>query len=323
MSAPARFDCLCAGIIVADQVCEPIPHFPAPGTLVLTPRMTFTIGGCAANVACDLARLGLSVGLHGCVGDDLFGRALRDQLTASGVDCRGLVAVPEQPTAGTFVINVQGEDRRFIHCLGANAVFDGTQITDADLQSTRVLAVGGYCLLGALTPERVIALFQRARRAGVMTLLDVVLGDRTDYWEWVAAVMPWTDVFLPNNLEASRITGLDHPREQARKLREAGCRNAIITSGGDGVLLDGEEGVWQADVYRVPTVDATGTGDAFLAGYVYGLKQGADVPLRLKYGAALGASCVRAIGATTGVFNAAELEEYVRREPLRVERLGS
>ena len=98
---------------------------------------------------------------------------------------------------------------------------------------------------------------------------------------------------------------------------------SVSDSGGDGVLLDGEDGVWQADVYRVPTVDATGTGDAFLAGYVYGLKQGADVPLRLKYGAALGASCVRAIGATTGVFNAAELEEYVRREPLKIERLGT
>jgi sugar/nucleoside kinase (ribokinase family) len=87
------------------------------------------------------------------------------------------------------------------------------------------------------------------------------------------------------------------------------------------VLLDGEEGVWRADVYRVPILDATGTGDAFLAGFVYGLKQGVDVPMRIKYGAALGASCVRAIGATTGVFTAAELEDYVRREPLVIERL--
>jgi sugar/nucleoside kinase (ribokinase family) len=75
-------------------------------------------------------------------------------------------------------------------------------------------------------------------------------------------------------------------------------------------------------VYRVPLVDATGTGDAFLAGYVYGLKQGADVPMRIQYGAALGASCVRAIGATTGVFTAPELEDYVRREALAMERVA-
>jgi sugar/nucleoside kinase (ribokinase family) len=320
--ADRAHDCLCAGIIVADQVCEPIAAFPPPGGLALSPRMTFTIGGCSANVAADLAKLGLSVGLHGCVGNDLFGRALAEMMTAAGVDSRGLMTMPDRPTSGTFVINVKGEDRRFVHCVGANATFDGTQVTDADLRSTRVLAIGGYCLLEALTPERVIALFQRAKAAGVVTLLDVVLGDRSSYWDWVAPVMPWTDAFLPNDQEARRITGLERPLDQARKLREAGCRNVVITCGGAGVILDGEEGLWRAGTYSVPIVDATGTGDAFLAGYVYGLRRGADVPRRLQYGAAMGASCVRAIGATTGVFNAVELEDYVRREPLPVERLG-
>src|SRR5690349_11644082 len=113
MTDAARpFDCLCAGIVVADQVCEPIAAFPPPGTLALTPKMTFTVGGCAANVAVDLAKLGLKVGLHGGIGDDLFGRALKEMMTAAGVDCRGLVTLPDHPTAGTFVINVQGEDRR-------------------------------------------------------------------------------------------------------------------------------------------------------------------------------------------------------------------
>jgi len=288
----------------------------------LSPRMTFTVGGCAANVAVDLAKLGMTVGLHGCIGRDLFGRALGEMMVQAGVDCRGLVVHLEQPTSCTFVINVQHEDRRFIHCLGANSAFDGTAISDADLRSTRVLAVGGFCLLRALTPDRVIELFQRARRAGVITLLDVVLGDCEDNWDWVAPVLPWADAFLPNNLEAGRITGLSNPRDQARKLREAGCRNVVITCGGDGVLLDSEEGVWQAEVYREPVLDATGTGDAFLAGYVYGLQRGVDVPTRLKYGAAMGASCVRAIGATTGVLDRAGLEAYVREQPLRIERLA-
>ena len=52
------FDCLCAGIVVADHLCEPIEHLPQPGELVLTERTNLAIGGCAANVAVDLARLG-------------------------------------------------------------------------------------------------------------------------------------------------------------------------------------------------------------------------------------------------------------------------
>ncbi|MDX1969405.1 MAG: carbohydrate kinase family protein [Planctomycetaceae bacterium] len=314
-----RWDCLCAGIIVADQVCEPIVAIPPAGGLSLTPRLTFTIGGCAANVAVDLVKLGLRVGVSGCVGTDLFGRALADLLTTAGVDCTGLSARPEQPTSGTFVINVQGEDRRFIHCVGANALYDGTQITDADLARTRVLYVGGYCLLETLTPARVSELFQRARAAGVTTMLDVVVGSRAACWEWVAPVLPWTDVFLPNHDEATVIAGGTDPWEQARRFRAAGCGTVMITCGADGAIYDGPAGRCRVGTFPVTAVDPTGTGDAFVAGYVYGLLKGHSPAACLKYGSALGASCVQAIGATTGVFHAAELESFVASHSLIVE----
>lgn len=316
-----RWDCLCAGIIVADQVCEPIAALPVAGGLSLTPKLTFTIGGCAANVAVDLAKLGLKVGVSGCVGADLFGRALGDLLSTAGVDCAGLVTRTEQPTSGTFVINVQGEDRRFIHCVGANALYDGTQITDADLARTRVLYVGGYCLLETLTPARVIELFQRARAAGVTTMLDVVVGSRTGCWEWVAPVLPWTDVFLPNHDEATVIAGGTDPWEQARRFRAAGCGTVMITCGADGAIYDGPAGRFRAGVYPVTAVDATGTGDAFVAGFVYALLKGHSPAACLKYGTALGASCVQAIGATTGVFDVVELEAFVAGHPLNVEQV--
>src|SRR5207302_172872 len=54
MTCPA--DILCAGIVVADHICTPIDHLPAAGELVLAERILLTIGGCAANVAVDLAR---------------------------------------------------------------------------------------------------------------------------------------------------------------------------------------------------------------------------------------------------------------------------
>ena len=67
MSSPS-YDCLCAGIIVADHVCQAIDHLPRPGELVLTDQMELTIGGCASNVASDLARLDRQVAIAGIVG---------------------------------------------------------------------------------------------------------------------------------------------------------------------------------------------------------------------------------------------------------------
>ena len=88
-------DCLSVGILVADHLCDPIDRVPAAGELVFCPRLPLTIGGCASNVAIDLARLGVGVGVVGCVGDDLFGQFIIDTLTAAGVDVRRHSPSPE------------------------------------------------------------------------------------------------------------------------------------------------------------------------------------------------------------------------------------
>jgi sugar/nucleoside kinase (ribokinase family) len=80
---------LCAGIVVADHVSSPVSHLPAPGELVLADELLLTIGGCAANVAVDLVKLGVTAGVVGCVGDDVFGRVVADMLRERGVGCRG------------------------------------------------------------------------------------------------------------------------------------------------------------------------------------------------------------------------------------------
>ena len=77
----------------------------------------------------------------------------------------------------------------------------------------------------------------------------------------------------------------------------------------------------RAAAFRVPFVDGTGGGDAFTAGYVAGLLRGLDVEGCLRLASAVGASCVRAIGTTAGVFTRAELEDFLRQHTLRVERV--
>lgn len=304
-------DCLCAGIIVADYICRPIAAWPPPGGLVLTENLEFAIGGCAANVAVDLQKLNLRVSLSGAVGRDGFGSLITDMLGRTGIDCSGLSPSETQPTAGTMIVNVRGEDRRFIHCLGANTEYDGSAITDDILQRTKILYIGGYCLMRALTPDRVANLFQRARKLGVLTALDVVLPEQGDFWSQLEPVLPFTDFFFPNNDEAARITGIRDPLLQAEQFVRTGCRTAVVTCGSAGTILVNPEGKWRIGIHAVEAVDPTGTGDAFVAGFLYAHLHG-HPPLKcLEYGAAMGASCVRTLGATTGVFRADELEAFV------------
>lgn len=312
------YDCLCAGIIVADYICRPIAAWPPPGQLVLTENLEFAIGGCAANVAVDMRKLDLNVALSGGVGHDGFGTLIADMLGKTGVDCSRLTRSATLPTSGTMIVNVQGEDRRFIHCIGANAEYDASAITDDVLRQTKVLYIGGYCLMQALTPQKVAQLFERARKLGVITALDVVLPEQGDFWNQIQPVLPFTDFFFPNNDEAARITGQRDPLEQAAQFVAAGCKTAVVTCGGEGTILQNAAGRWRIGVHPVKAVDPTGTGDAFVAGFLYGQIHGHDALKSLEYGAALGASCVRSLGATTGVFRAEELEEFVRSNPLTV-----
>jgi sugar/nucleoside kinase (ribokinase family) len=311
---------LCAGIVVADHVSSPITHLPAAGELVLADQLVLTIGGCAANVAVDLVKLGVQAGVVGCVGDDVFGRIVADMLRESAVDVSGLRTRPGLSTSQTLIVNVAGQDRRFIHTFGANAAFTAADIP-VEAPGCKVLYLGGYFLMEHVRPRELASAFAMAREKGLRTVLDVVTPGPAHYLPRLSEVLPEVDVFLPNDHEAHLITGLDDPLAQADLFHRMGARTAIITQGDRGAVLVGDGLRLRAEAYAIPFVDGSGGGDAFAAGYIAGLLQALDPAECLRMASAVGASCVRAIGTTAGVFTAAECAAFLRDNPLKVERI--
>jgi sugar/nucleoside kinase (ribokinase family) len=317
----ASTDVVCAGIIVADHVSSPISHLPAPGELVLADQLLLTIGGCAANVAVDLVKLGVSAAVVGRVGGDVFGRVVADMLRERQVDVSALQVSPDLDTSQTLIVNVVGQDRRFIHTFGANGAFRAGDIPLQRVTKCRVLYLGGYLLMGGVQQDELVPVFAAARRAGAKTVLDVVTPGRADYLPRLGKILPHVDVFVPNDHEAELILGEKDSLRQAERFHEMGATTVIITMGDRGSILVAERIRLRAETYRVPFVDGTGGGDAFAAGYIDGLLRGLDEEGCLRIGSAVGASCVRAIGTTTGVFARPELEAFLHDNPLRIERL--
>lgn len=312
---------LCAGYIVADHVSSPIAHLPAAGELVLADQLLLTIGGCAANVTVDLVKLGVSAAVLGRVGDDVFGRVVADMLRERRVDISTLQISPEVETSQTLIINVAGQDRRFIHTFGANASFRAADIPLDLVAKCRVLYLGGYLLMRGLQADELIPVFDAARRAGAKTVLDVVTPGQADDLPHLEKILPHVDVFLPNDREAELILGEKDPLRQAERFHQMGAQTVIITMGDRGSVLVGQKVRLRAESYRVPFVDGTGGGDAFAAGYIDGLLRGLDEEGCLHIGSAVGASCVRAIGTTAGVFTRPELDAFLRENPLRIEQI--
>ena len=155
------------------------------------------------------------------------------------------------------------------------------------------LYVGGFFLMG-LSGVALANVFREAKAAGVTTVLDVVTpAGQADHLAELAPVLPFTDAFLPNQDEGHAITGKSDTIEQAEVFRRAGAKTVAITAGGAGCFIASERERLRAGVYPTSFVDATGGGDAFDAGFIFGLLH--DLPLRdcIRWGSALGASCVR------------------------------
>ena len=314
---PSRI--VCAGILVADLFVPPLAALPEAGQLLATDDFLLTTGGCAANVAADLARLGTPSTVVGPVGRDFFGGFVVDELAAQGIDTSRIVRTDAAGTSKTVVLPVVGQDRRFIHTFGANAHLTADHVAAALTPDTHILYVGGYLILPAIDGPSLGALLRDARARGIVTVLDVVVPSGAAVPpDALSAVLPHVDLFLPNDEEAAALTGERDPRRQADAFLAWGCGAAVVTQGAHGTLWATRERLLEAPVYPIDYVDGSGSGDAFAAGVLVGLSEGWDPATILRFASAVGASACTRLGCTTGVFTRPEADAFVAARPLVV-----
>lgn len=318
-----KYDVTCVGILVADVFSSPMPEVPPPGSLMVVDEIYPDTGGCAANTGVSLVKLGARVGLIGKVGNDIFGEFIIRDMTAKGLDASGVKVSPNFPTSRTIILPVIGQDRRFIHVIGANADLGYEDVDLEMVAQSRALYVGGFLVQPKLDQTALARLFKFSKERGLLTFLDVIVpaGKKYDVAGTVAEALPYTDVFLPNDDEAALLTGKDDPLEQARIFLEHGCGVAVITMGEKGAVVRTKRETLRAPAFKVEVVDPSGAGDAFDAGFIWGMLQGWEMRRTLEFAAALGASACLKLGCTPGVFTLPEAEEFLKNNKLEIEML--
>ena len=311
---------VCAGILVADIFSSPVQAVPAEGQLILADEFLLNAGGCAVNTAACLRRTAIPTRVLGKVGRDLFGDFVLNDLQRLGIDPSGVKRSDTHPTSSTFILNVKGQDRRYIHLLGANSDFRAEDVDPAVFEDARVLYVGGYLAMPALDSGGLAKLFRAAKERSMLTVLDVMIAaERRVKLDVVGEVLPYTDVFLPNQDEARALTGESSPEGQSEVLAQIapGC-TILVTQGARGVLARRNNQIWESDVYSMETVDESGAGDAFAAGVITGLIENWPFDKVVRFASALGASCTRALGCTAGVFTRDEALRFIEKVPLEI-----
>src|SRR5262249_43167018 len=158
---------VCAGILVADIFVPPLTALPEAGQLLATDDFLIDTGGCAANVAAGLAKLGAAVGGAGKGGEDTFGGFIVRGLAGEGIETSRITRSRGAGTSKTVVLPVAGQDRRFIHTFGANAELTVSDIADGLTPATQILYVGGYLVMPGVRRDALADLLWSVKQRGI------------------------------------------------------------------------------------------------------------------------------------------------------------
>ena len=187
----------CVGLLVQDTFCGPLAGWPAEGELTLLQEMPAGAGGCAANVAIDLARQGVAAEVVGCVGGDLAAGVLLESLERCQVGTSRIKRVAGLPTSTTVILLIQGQDRRYLHVIGANREFAIEQIARDWVRNLKIFYLGGLFALPGIELSKLAELLQFCRGCGVTTVLDVAVPHEQRGLTQLTGLLPLIDVFLP------------------------------------------------------------------------------------------------------------------------------
>ncbi len=291
---------------MADILCRPIRLDVAigGGRLLPTEPLQVVTGGIVSNSGVAMARLGMKSAAFTYVGRDEWARLIRGRLEAEKLDCTGLLEHPTASTSTTVALIDPSGERSFAHCVGAPKLMDRRLFLDhlELFARSRMTLIGYYSLMPNLEndlPEILAAI----RETGCKTALDCAGSGGS--MQPLDRILPHLDVYVPSYNEASHQTGLTDPRAILDIYRGCGAHGLLgVKLGSKGVLLSPAAGEY-VEIPAVappgPIVDTTGAGDCFYAGLLTGLLRGLDVRSAGLLGAATGACCITAFGATAGI----------------------
>lgn len=286
------------------------PRLPAPGETIIGREFTTAPGGKGANQAVAAGKLGAQVAMIGRVGSDSFGRALRDNLGAVGVDMTN-VSVDEHAATGVAVIQVDDRGQNtIVVASGANA-----RVTRTDVDTARAAITAASALVVQLEVplDTVAHALRLARDAHILTILNPAPAQPL-----ASDILALADILAPNETEAALLTGIAvndwlSAEVAARELKTRGALTVIITLGARGALVLENDAARQVPPFQVKAVDATAAGDAFVAALAVALASGRDLDAALREASAAGALAATRLGAQPSLPTRAELEEFLNQ----------
>ena len=300
---------LVIGELNVDIVASGVRRLPESGLEVLAEDCEVTLGSASAIFAAGIAKLGCAVTFVSQVGKDSFGDFSLAALRDAGISTRYVQRKAGEKTGVTIALS-NSRDRALITFPGAIASFSAKDCDTSAMKRHHHLHLTSYYLQTNLQPS-FPALFKQATTEGLTTSFDPNTDPTKKWSRSISSVLRHVDVLFVNEREATALTGRKNKRDALKALGQLvpctvvklGPRGAIAIQNGEVIAGAG---------FKVATVDTTGAGDSFAAGFISSYVRNAPLTECLRVANACGALSTRRLGGTQGQPTQAEVQQFLK-----------
>jgi sulfofructose kinase len=299
MTDTSRVDVVGVGLNATDTLIA-LPHYPELGSKVGFHSANILPGGQVASAMIACQQWGLRTRYVGKLGDDIAADIHRAEFARLGVETH-LLHAPGCASQQAFILVDENGERTVLWKRDSRLTLLPEELQRDWIVNARALHVDGHDTAAAAQA----AIW--AREAGI-----AVVSDLDDLYPGVEALLKNVDYLISSRDIPERIQSENDLRTSLPAIHERyDCKLTAATLGHEGVLAwDGSQ-FYYAAAYRVNTVDTTGAGDIFHAGFLYGLLQGWPTQRQLDFACAAAALNCAAVGARGGIRCVQEIESLM------------
>lgn len=293
-----------AGATNVDLLYQGFDRLAGVGEELYCKDFSLQLGGGLPATLINLGRLGIETKIATELGTDIFSNFAKEKFIENGVAPTNLYDGDKIPLNITSAI-ILPKDRTF-YSYGKGTIEPDEKAMEAFYNIAKgskicMMQLGGF-----------LPVYKKLKEEGTILVLDTGWDDEMSF-EKYDEYLSVADYYTPNRKEALRITGTDNEKDAAYALKKY-FDKVVVKVDADGCIgIDGDDYFFCPSIEEFKNVDSTGAGDAFLAGFMYGIFYDYSLKDCIEFGNITGGKAVTAVGALSGYVTEKELLEYKKQ----------
>ena len=313
------FDVICIGAALVDMIAQ-VERFPSDDDEVFVSNLSLLSGGAAANTAYACGKMGLSTAFIGKLGQkDIFSNKIIKDFKDALVETKLIKYSNNYKTGSAYVVlNKKGDRRIYAHSGAAN------YLTTSDLSEKEILATKLIFLSSLRNIKPLLHAAKIGKNRNIPVILNPGMLIIDQGFDTIKKLLENINVLILSQREYKTLFNIKEEilsetsiKENSKSLFDLNIEVIVVTLGKRGAyLLTPQHNILIQPLKLAKILDTTGAGDAFSAGFIFGLIQNLSLkfePLKndVKIGNFVAGQCIQKLGARNGIPVRKELNDFL------------